>query len=381
MLRCGGRGRALAGAAALSLLAHAGLLGQWLGLLAPYSLLAAAVPGGTVDRAPPGSPRVGAAAVVFQVRQIAQERAVQAASLPAAATATAAARPAATTSAASRSTSPAQPALAAQAEQAEQTGQTAQTEHLAATDTAAPRAARTNSAGPAEAPAALPTYRTSPPPALDLHYEVRRGESSGAALLAWRIDDEGRYLLELSSVGGTQQRAAPASGLAPHWSSRGTLDAAGIAPERFAVSRRGRERHAANFRRDAGIVSFAGPARTWPLVAGAQDRLSWMLQLASVLQADPSLAAAGATISMMVIGAHGEAGVWTFTVSGQTPVEGPGGASMPAWHLRRESAQAHDPQVEVWVAPALHHLPVRLKLSVPRSGESTEFHLRALQAP
>ncbi len=236
------------------------------------------------------------------------------------------------------------------------------------------------SAAAAPFPAAppLPTYRTAPPPPLDLHYEVRRGEATGAARLSWRFDADGRYVLEMSGAGAGTAGGA----LTPHWTSRGTLDADGVAPERFAVSRRGRERHAANFRRDVGIVSFAGPSRTWPLAAGAQDRLSWMVQLAAVLSANPELASEGAQISMMVAGAHGDAGVWTFIVAGPLePVQGPGGEPVPAWPLTRESGQTHDPQVQVWLAPSLHHLPVRLKLALPRSGESTEMRLRALQAP
>lgn len=224
---------------------------------------------------------------------------------------------------------------------------------------------------------APPTYRTAPPPSMDLKYEVRRGGYSGDALITWRIDADGHYALEMQGTGAV---GAPAA-LTPHWTSRGTLDAEGLAPERFAVSRRGRERHAANFRRDVGIVSFAGPARTWPLAAGAQDRLSWMVQLAAIFQAEPALATAGMQISMMVVGAHGDASLWTFTVQMPVIVAGPGGEALPAWQLHRESAHAHDPQVQVWLAPSMHHLPVRVRLTLPRSGESTEMHLRALQAP
>jgi hypothetical protein len=218
-----------------------------------------------------------------------------------------------------------------------------------------------------------------------LHYAVSRDGRTGAARLDWRRGEDGRYEIELRAAaeapGLPQGASAPSSALTPHWTSRGAFDAAGIAPERFAVARRGRERHAANFQREAGIVSYAGPARTWPLAEGAQDRLSWMIQLAAVLQANPELGSAGAEVSMMVVGAHGDADVWTFTVVGAETVDGPGGETLDTLLLQREARHAHDPQVQVWAAPRLHHLPVRLRLTRRGGGESTEFRLRALQVP
>jgi len=230
-----------------------------------------------------------------------------------------------------------------------------------------------------------PTYRTTPPPPLSLHYAISRDGRTGDARLDWRRGEDGHYEIELRAVsegpGLPLGTSAPPGALTPHWTSRGSFDAAGIAPERFAVARRGRERHAANFQREAGIVSYAGPARTWPLADGAQDRLSWMIQLAAVLQANPALGNAGAEVSMMVVGAHGDADVWTFTVLGREAVEGPGGETFDTLLLQREARHAHDPQVQVWVSPRLHHLPLRLRLTRRGGGESTEFRLRALQAP
>jgi hypothetical protein len=257
---------------------------------------------------------------------------------------------------------------------------------IAAKPPAAPATASAADAAPSEsvadapieaaAPAALPTYRTQPPPAATLHYDVRRGSARGEASLSWRIGDDGQYLMELRGAGASDSPA-----LAPHWTSRGALDAAGLAPERFAVSRRGRERHAANFQREAGVVSFAGPSRRWPLAPGTQDRLSWMVQLAAVLQAEPALATPGAQISMLVVGAHGDAGIWTFVVQGEETIAGPEGQPVVAWRLHREGGATHDPHVQVWLVPSLHHVPARIVLTLPRHGESTEFRLRALQAP
>ncbi|MCW5636453.1 MAG: DUF3108 domain-containing protein [Rubrivivax sp.] len=237
---------------------------------------------------------------------------------------------------------------------------------------------------------APPVYRTAPPSAQTLVFDVFRGGAAGLASLSWRLEGDGRYRLELQGlaasrplepVEGIATGRRSAAALAPHWRSDGRLDVAGLAPERFSVWRRGRERHAANFRRDAGLISFAGPSQTWPLLAGAQDRLSWMVQLAAVLQANPSLAQPGAPITMMVVGAHGEAGSWRFRALGDSVLEHGEHEGLRVLRFVRESTLAHDPHVEVWLAPALQHLPVRMVLSLPSGGESTELRLRALQPP
>lgn len=139
-------------------------------------------------------------------------------------------------------------------------------------------AASSRRQGPAAGAAArsitVPVYATRPPPSLALEYDVQRGPVSGLARLEWRLDD-GRYELLL-------QASPAAARLAPaQWASRGAIDATGVAPERFTVLRRGRERQAANFQRDVGRITYSGSSAQWPLVGGAQDRLSWMMQLAS----------------------------------------------------------------------------------------------------
>ncbi len=45
---------------------------------------------------------------------------------------------------------------------------------------------------------------------------------------------------------------------------------------------------------------------------GTQDRLSWMLQLAAIVEAAPERHGPGARVSMFVVGARGDADVWTF---------------------------------------------------------------------
>lgn len=381
MLRPWKRRRSLAVATVLASLAHAWLLGLW-------PMLPLATTSDTGSKRPlPVNAGPAASAVRFEVRQIVVAAAPAASPLF---QATPSPQPAGT----ARREAPAQPPghgarattdASRPAPPSHRNGEPSPSDGQIV-----PKPAPVEAASPAvpTRAAAPATYRAAPPAAATLLYDVRRGGAAGAASLTWSIDSEGRYALELQGraappAGPAQGRATVTAGaaLAPHWTSHGRLDAAGIAPERFAVSRRGRERHAANFRRAAGIVSFAGSARTWPLLAGAQDRLSWMVQLAAVLRAEPALAAAGRQISMMVVGAHGDAGIWTFTVQGLEEIEGPSGEPLRAWRLTREAAQAYDPHVQVWAAPDLQHWPVRMTLTLPQRGESTEFRLRALQAP
>lgn len=281
----------------------------------------------------------------------------------------------------------------------------------AQTAKAMPTEAPTTPSSPAEplapiassAPVPVPTYRTALPPSLVLDYDVQHGSNRGHARLEWRVQPDSAsadaigparsYALSLRGLpdsgndalapaGHTPVTARARAALLAHWTSHGTLDADGIAPERFAVARRGRERHAANFRRDIGQISFSGPAHTWPLAAGAQDRLSWIVQLAAILQADPALAGArAARISMMVAGAHGDVGVWTFVAQGTESLPGPGGEAVEAFVFKRLGEHPHDADVEVAVAREVHHLPLRLRLTRRQGAESTEWRLRTLQAP
>ncbi len=54
------------------------------------------------------------------------------------------------------------------------------------------------------------------------------------------------------------------------------------------------------------------------LPPGTQDQLSWMIQLAGIVAAEPERASEGDRISMAVVGARGDAGaVRTLTFAGR----------------------------------------------------------------
>jgi hypothetical protein len=231
---------------------------------------------------------------------------------------------------------------------------------------------------PAQAPTAappgaqVPIYATQPAPAATLVYEMKRGGRTGLAELRWRPAG-GRYGLELDATGFGPQ--------APGSASEGSFDAAGLSPERHVDRRRGRDQRAVNFQREGGFISFSGPQLTHTLQPGAQDRLSWMLQLPAILQANPALATEGAQISLWVASARGESDVWTFTVQGSEALDLPGGRVEAALRLLRRPLRPYDTQVEVWLDPARQHLPVQLLLALRPGGEPTELRLQSLSLP
>jgi hypothetical protein len=213
-------------------------------------------------------------------------------------------------------------------------------------------------AAPAPAAGEVPIYATRLPPAFTFAYELQRGAQRGRLELQWQPDDD-HYQARLSATLG----GAPWLDLR----SAGAFDAAGIAPLRHTDKRQGRSLQAANFRRDEGRIMYSGPTVDRPLAPGAQDRLSWMLQIAAIAAADPSLVAPGGRITFVVVGVRGEAESWTFAYLAAESLQ-LAGSSVPTVHLLRQPARPFDTRVEVWLDPARHYLPLRARLSNPPSG-------------
>ncbi|MDP1691186.1 MAG: DUF3108 domain-containing protein, partial [Burkholderiaceae bacterium] len=215
----------------------------------------------------------------------------------------------------------------------------------------APAAAEAAAAAPA---IELPVYATRLPRGGSWRYRLQRGSASGEAQLSWMPGADGRYEMRLEG------RIAGVSVL--DWVSHGAIDGAGIAPERFVIRRRGRDNQAANFQREAGKITFSGPTHELPLLPGAQDRLSWMIQLPAIVAAAPERFVSGATAVLFVAGARGHADVWTFVVQGAEVL-----GDTPALKLIREPRKLYDTRAEVWLDPAEHYLPLRA-LQTPSGG-------------
>ena len=153
--------------------------------------------------------------------------------------------------------------------------------------------------------------------------------------------------------------------------STGQIGATGIEPARFSESRKGEV--ASHFLRDQGQVMFSNNAPSVPLLPGAQDRLSVVMQLGGMLAGNPARYPAGSRISVQTVGPR-DAGVWVFNIEGEEQMTVPAG-DYAVRKLTRDPRREFDDKVEIWLAPAMGYLPVRMKLTQP-NGDFADMQLR-----
>jgi hypothetical protein len=211
-----------------------------------------------------------------------------------------------------------------------------------------------------EAPARASVTRATPriaiPPPTRLKYEIK-GEVKGFpysvnAELVWMQDGttyNARMEMSHFLLGSRVQ------------TSTGQLTRNGLEPTRFGD--KVRSEVAAHFVRDKNKVSFSANTPDVPLQSGAQDQLSVFIQLAALFAGDPKGFAQGSTLPFQAIGPR-SAESWVFTVGTQETLEMPGGA-ISAVRLWRDPTGEFDPKAEIWLAPDVGYLPVRIRLTQP----------------
>ena len=144
------------------------------------------------------------------------------------------------------------------------------------------------------------------------------------------------------------------------WTSKGELTDGGLQPMRFGDKPRGAEQ-ATHFQRDKGIISFSANNPDVPLQAGAQDKLTALLQLSAMVAGEPALYPAGAVISFQAADAH-RAELWNFKAGATEPMTLPGG-TLSAIKFTKEPTVEFDQRIEVWLATTMQHLPVRIRIT------------------
>jgi len=175
--------------------------------------------------------------------------------------------------------------------------------------------------------------------------------------LLWRNEgDRYQALLRYSALG-----------LARSQTSRGRITDLGLVPERF--SDKYRSEVAAHFNYEQAKVTFSANTPDAPLLSGAQDRLSVLIQLGAWVAGNRKQIGPGSTLSVQTVGARG-ADIWLFSVAGTDVLALPGG-NIDGLKLERLPREPYDQKVEVWLAPQLGYLPARIRIT-ETNGESID---------
>lgn len=158
--------------------------------------------------------------------------------------------------------------------------------------------------------------------------------------------------------------------------SRGRLTSEGLQPLRFLD--KVRNDRVAEFDHTLAQARFSEGSPPAALRPGAQDQLSVFVQLGAQIGAEPARYPAGTELNVQAIGVYGDE-TWRFVVGEQEELSLPGGTQR-ALRLTRLPGRGDEPRAEVWLAPALGWLPVRIRLSQP-NGDFIDQQWRASEAP
>lgn len=222
------------------------------------------------------------------------------------------------------------------------------------------------------APASQRRTSASWPERLALDYDVSARFSGipvrASGQLQWLMRSGGQYeaslAMRLPLVGGRTQR------------SRGRLLPDGLQPTEFSDQTRRTRR----FELDWTALRYryqrdSEAERVGPLQTGTQDRLSLFFELARRLQRQTPVP--DTLWSVPVLGPSGVQ-AWTLRLRALEQIQTPAGP-LAAWRLERHDTQPDDSRLSLWLAEAVHYLPVRILLQEP-DGDWADQRLQRLPA-
>ena len=115
-----------------------------------------------------------------------------------------------------------------------------------------------------------------------------------------------------------------------------------------------------------------------------QDRLSVLLQLGAIVGGAPQRYPVGSSVAVYTASVD-EAEVWVFEVdemlateAAQLPPEVTQGGTQPTIKLTRKPRREFDSRVEIWLAPAVQWLPVRMRIT-QANGDYTDQTVQRLE--
>ncbi len=204
------------------------------------------------------------------------------------------------------------------------------------------------------------------PPSTRLSYALSgnmRGEVHGDAQVEW-VREGARYQVHLDVTVGMSM--APL--IVRRMSSEGELSSGGLVPRRYdedtKVMFRDRRRLTLLFDTDAISMPDGRREPTW---RGVQDTASQFVQLAWLFTTRPALLRPGNSVDLP-LALPRRVDRWVYDVLGEEPVYTAFG-EVAAFHLRprRAARSGGDLVAEIWFAPTLRYLPVRIRIAQDES--------------
>jgi hypothetical protein len=153
--------------------------------------------------------------------------------------------------------------------------------------------------------------------------------------------------------------------------SEGTIGDTGIQPHKTTESRRTKADTTTQFNYDNKSISFSADPVIIPLLEGAQDKITVLMQLASLGNADPAQFQPGKEIAIQVA-EEKEAHLHQFVVLDQETIDTKLG-HLVTWHLVRPPRPGfYSSRIDIWLAPKLNWLPVQIRNTEANGAITTQ---------
>ncbi|KQW87889.1 hypothetical protein ASC94_25685 [Massilia sp. Root418] len=212
-------------------------------------------------------------------------------------------------------------------------------------------------------------YKVDLPPSAEFEMELKRTDAngtkwSGVAHMSWQTDGS-RYKVGMEA--GISMLVTRVNLLA--LGSEGEIDDAGIAPLKFTEKRRGRAQTATHFVRNDGRITFSASERSYPLLAGAQDKATVPFQLGAIGRADVNQF--GSEIDILV-GDEKDASIYRFLLVGEEELDTQLGRIV-TWHLARPPKPgSYSARLDIWLAPGMNWFPVQIRNTEANGALTTQ---------
>ncbi|WP_250450105.1 DUF3108 domain-containing protein [Caballeronia sp. ATUFL_M2_KS44] len=227
-------------------------------------------------------------------------------------------------------------------------------------------------AAASQPPAAASGDKFSVPPTGELRYDTLvNGVMNQTGTIHWTND--GQHYEMVVSI--------PLPFVGPYvYSSKGHIDGFGIAPEQYSEKRGRRAADIAIFNRETKQIVYTRTPNSQPLADGAQDRFSVVMQLASLVRGAPDVYKPGVTRQFSVAD-NDSSEIWPMETVGDETVQARDGFVTARHFTRLPRREGDRRKLDVWLAPALGWLPVRILQTEPNGMQIEMLWAGSLRPP